>query len=260
MATRRIINASDRQGNQPAAGPTRMAPTVPAKPGRSCSRPFFSAAMLCLWLVGATTRAADFDAMVDRWCAAQTNLQTWSANLIQTRSLKMLAQPLVAKGKVWMTMPNRFRWELGDPPQTIAVRQPEQLWLIYPKLKRAEKYPLGEAQTGPWKDSLALLEASFPRNRSELAKHFQILNLTQSNSVVTLTLQPKSASARKFMTEIQVSFGATDYLPTATELKFSDGSSMRNDFTDSVLNAPLGPERFEVKLAPDFSVVEPLGR
>lgn len=44
----------------------------------------------------------------------------------------------------------------------------------------------------------------------------------------------------------------------ATELRFSDGSSLRNDFSNGVINQPLAPELFEGKLAPDFTVVEPL--
>jgi len=75
---------------------------------------------------------------------------------------------------------------------------------------------------------------------------------------VQLVLQPRSAAARKFITEIQISFRTNDYLPAATELIFSDGSSMRNDFTNSVLNAPLDAGLFEAKLDANFTVAEPL--
>jgi outer membrane lipoprotein-sorting protein len=75
------------------------------------------------------------DAQFERWFAAQTNLQSWAADFTQTRSLKVLAQPLVSTGKVWVA-PSRFRWELGQPAQTIALRQPDQMFIIYPRLKR----------------------------------------------------------------------------------------------------------------------------
>jgi outer membrane lipoprotein-sorting protein len=202
--------------------------------------------------------AADLDRLLDRWCAAQTNVQTWSADVTQTRSLKVLSQPLVATGKLWLAMPDRFRLELGQPAQTIVLRQPDQLLIMYPPLKRVEKYPLRDAQAGTWKDALALLEASFPQSRAVLESCFRVVSAVQTNSIVRLSLQPKSASARKFMTEILVSFHTNDFLPTATELKFSDGSSIRIDFTNAVLNAPLAEGLFEAKPAPDFKVVEPL--
>jgi outer membrane lipoprotein-sorting protein len=201
---------------------------------------------------------AEFDGLVDRWIAMQTNLHTWSADATQTRSLKTLSQPLVSKGKVWVAVPDRFRWELGQPAQTIALRQPDQLFIIYPKLKRVEKYPLKQAQPGPWRDALALLEASFPRSRADLESQFRLLSVAQTNSTVQLTLQPKSSSARKFMAEILVSFRSTDCSPVATELRFSDGSSMRNDFTNSIINGPFGPDLFEVKTDSGFTTVEPL--
>jgi outer membrane lipoprotein-sorting protein len=201
--------------------------------------------------------AADLNGLLDGWFTAQTNLQTWSADLTQTRSLKVLSQPLVATGKVWVAVPNRFRWELGQPAQTIALRQPDQLFIIYPRLKRAEKYSLNGAP-GPWKDALALLEASFPRSRADLESQFRVLSLTQTNEIVQVALQPKSATARKFMAEIQVSFRTNDFSLTATELEFSDGSSMRSDFTHPLLNAPLDKGLFEAKVDPDFTVVEPL--
>jgi outer membrane lipoprotein-sorting protein len=164
----------------------------------------------------------------------------------------------VSTGKVWVALPDRFRWELGQPPQTIALRQPSQLLLIYPRLKRVEKYPLQGQQPGPWRDALALLDASFPRSRAELESHFLVKSVAPTNSIVCVTLQPRSASARKFMTEIQVCFRLGDFSLVSTDMRFSDGSDMRNEFTHSVLNAPLSEDCFDAKIEPDFTIVEPL--
>src|SRR5258706_3768330 len=97
--------------------------------------------------------AADTNAVLNGWLAAQTNLQTWSADFTQTRMLKTLTQPLVATGHIWFAAPNRFRWELGSPAQTIALREAGQMWVIYPRLKRAERYPLDAKTPGEWRDA-----------------------------------------------------------------------------------------------------------
>jgi len=211
-------------------------------------------------LVAATAGAQTDTALLDRWISAQANLQTWTADCTQTRMLKVLSQALVTRGKVWVQVPDRFRWELGQPAQTVALRGPDQLMIVYPRLKRVEKYPLRAAQPGPWKDALALLEASFPRGREELEAQFRITSITETNSLMEVTMQPKSALARKFMTEIQVSVSTKGFTPVATELRFSDGSSMRNEFTNVVLNTPVAPDLFDAKPDPSFSVVEPLGK
>src|SRR5579885_2250676 len=66
------------------------------------------------------------DALLTGWRNAQTNIQTWEADFVQTRTLKSLTHPLTATGHVWFAAPNRFHWELGHPPQTIAVRDADQ--------------------------------------------------------------------------------------------------------------------------------------
>ncbi len=219
----------------------------------------FPVAWLCLaFTLAAMTAQAQSEKLLDQWIAAQTNLQTWSADVVETRALKTLSQPLVSTGKVWVAMPNHFRWELGQPAQTIALRQPEQLFIIYPRLKRVEKYPLNGSQTGPWRDALALLDASFPRSRSDLDSHFQLLSVIQTNAMIQLRLQPRSQAARKFMSEISVAVHTNDFSPASTELKFSDGSSMRNDFTNGIINPPLAASLFATNFDTSFTVVEPL--
>jgi len=240
------------------------------RPGRACSpipttwirlaAPRFLGllASVTLCLLAGAALAGPSDALLDRWISAQTNLHTWTADCTQTRSLKVLSQPLVAGGKVWVSVPDRFRWELGQPAQTVVLRQPDHLLIIYPRLKRVEKYPLRGVQPGPWKDALALLEASFPRSRADLESRFRVSSVIETNSMIQVTLQPRSASARKFMAEIQVNVNTNGFSPLATELRFSDGSSMRNDFTNVMVNAPLEPGLFDAKLDPGFTVVEPL--
>jgi outer membrane lipoprotein carrier protein len=203
-------------------------------------------------------RAAEANFTLAAWFNAQTNIQTWTADFIQTRTLKSLTQPLTAAGHVWFAAPNRFRWELGNPAQTIAVRQPEQMLVIYPRLKRAERYPLTGDQPGPWRDALALLEASFPRSKAEMESRFRILSQVSTNEIFELTLQPKSFAARRMMPQIKIAFATNDFSLRATELQFADGSTMRNDFQNPKLNEQFGETPFMPKLEDDVKTVEPL--
>lgn len=223
--------------------------------------PILRAALLCLWIlpsaVAAPVPGTNEEALFNQWFTVQTNLQSWSADFTQTRSLKVLTQPLVATGKVWVT-PGEFRWEIGQPAQTIAVRQPDQLLIVYPRLKRAEKYSLNGVPPGPLKDALTLLDASLPRDRATMESRFRLLSASLTNSVLEMTLQPRSAGARKFINHIVIGFHTNDFSIALTEMNFADGSSLRNDFTHVVLNQPIDPHLFDEKLGPDFTVVEPL--
>jgi outer membrane lipoprotein-sorting protein len=204
-------------------------------------------------------QAADTSAQFNQWFEVQTNLQSWSGDFIQTRTLKVLNQPLVSTGRVWVTH-DEFRWELGQPVQTVVLRQPDQLLIIYPRLKQAEKYPLGAVPSGPIKDALALLDATLPRDRATMEKNFQLVTAAETNSILQMTLQPRSESARKFIGEIVIGFHTNNFTIAATEMRFADGSRLRNDFTNVTLNQPIEPKKFQMELSPDYTVVEPLKR
>jgi outer membrane lipoprotein carrier protein len=212
-------------------------------------------AVVCLGV--SMAHAAPEDGQFNRWFEVQTNIQSWSADFIQTRHLAVLNQPLVSTGKVWVE-PGKFRWELGQPVQTIVLREPDQLLIVYPRLQRAEKYPLNGVPTGPIKDALTLLDATLPRDRATMEKIFRLLSAAETNSVLQMTLQPRSDSAREFISEIVIGFHTNDFTIASTEMKFADGSSLRNDFTNVVVNQPIDPKMFQVNLPPSYVVVEPL--
>ena len=196
--------------------------------------------------------------LLTAWLRAQTNIQTWSADVKQIRTLKTLLQPLTATGHVWFAAPNQFRWEIGQPPQTIAVRKSDEMLVIYPPLKRAERYSFATQTSGPWKETLALLEAGFPRNEADLGRQFNIQSQTISDDSCQVVLQPKSPSARRMMPQITVAFGTNDFILRATELRFADGSTMRNEFTNPKLNPSIDRALFSPKLASDYTIVEPM--
>ena len=211
-------------------------------------------------LAPATLRAADTNAVLDAWFAAQANVHSISADFTQTRTLKTLVQPLVSAGHLWFAPPNQFRWELGHPPQTIAVRHADEMFVIYPHLKRAEHYPLGASAPREWRDAMSLLDAGFPSTRQEFEGQFQILSLTETNGEWLVALQPRSAAARQIMPELRVSLATNDFSLAGTELVFVDGSRMRNEFTNTVANATQDENLFQWKPPADFKVTEPFAK
>ena len=202
--------------------------------------------------------AADADAVLDAWFAAQKNLQTWSADFVQTRMLQTLTQPLVATGRVWFAMPDQFRWELGRPARSIAMRHDDEMLVIYPLLKRAERYPMGTNAPREFRDAMSLLQAGLPHSRKEFESQFQLLSLVETNGLWQFALQPKSRFARQMMTELRITLTTNDFSLTSTELIFVEGSRMRNDFTNTVLNPALDKKFSEWQPPPDYKIVEPL--
>jgi outer membrane lipoprotein-sorting protein len=210
-----------------------------------------------LWLAGGHLQAQSGNNALLAWLAAQTNVQTWTAEFVQTRTLASLTQPLTATGRVWFAAPNRFRWELGEPPRTIAVRDTDQLLVIYPRLKRVERYSLAAA--GQWKDTLALLDAGFPRSRAEVESRFNVLSIETNAAGDQVALQPKAEAARRILPRITIGFDPATFALLSTEMEFTDGSTMRNVFANAVMNPHIDDPVFRPVIDPDWKVTEPLG-
>ena len=235
---------------------------IPSSKRSRCAISFGNWCLVFLWsLVLGTwsfsSRAVDTNSPLSSWIAAQANIHTWSADVVQTRTLKSLAQPLTAQGHVWFSAPSRFHWELGNPPQTIAVRGSEEMLVIYPRLKRAERYPLAGEQAGQWRDLMKLTEAGFPRSEAEMKSQYNILSQHVNGDICELALEPKSATARKMMPQIKICFSIRDFSLTSTELQFADGSTMRNDFKNQQLNPKVDEALFAPKLSSDYKIAEP---
>lgn len=207
-----------------------------------------------------TVRALDTNAVLDAWFHAQSSVHSISADFVQTRTLKTLVHPLTARGHLWFAPPNKFRWELGNPPQTIAVRGGDDMYVVYPRLKRAEHYPLGASAPREWRDAMALLDAGFPRTREDFDAQFQLQSLTESDGLYELALQPRQPAAREMMPSLRVFLSTSDDALAGTELLFMDGSRMRNDFSNIKTNAPVDEKMFQWKPPADFTVTEPFSK
>lgn len=204
--------------------------------------------------------AADTNAVLENWFAAQSKVQTWSAEFTQTRTLKTLTQPLVANGHLDFAAPDNFRWALGSPARTIALGKSTEMFVIYPLLKRAEHYPMGPGTPKQWRDTMSLLQAGFPRSRKEFEAQFKMLSLIETNGAWRLALQPRSEFARQMMPELRIGLTTNDYLLASTEMVFVDGSTMRNDFTNGIINPSLDKNVFEWTPPAGFKVTEPFSK
>jgi outer membrane lipoprotein-sorting protein len=234
----------------------------PGLAGRKIKMKIFKKLFFALGIFSAlqNVRADGTNPVLDSWFAAQKNIRTWSADFIQTRALKTLTRPLVAKGHISFAAPNDFRWELGQPAQTIALRHDDEMFVIYPRLKRAERYPLGAGTPAEWRDTMSLLQAGFPDDRKEFDSQFEILSLTQTNGAWQLSLRPKSVFARRMMPELQIGLATNDFSLVSTELIFVDGSKMRDDFTNAALNPALDENLFKWTPPDDFKVTSPFAK
>jgi outer membrane lipoprotein-sorting protein len=77
---------------------------------------------LSAFVPGAYAANADFEAL--RKNAAQ--IKTIQADFIQTKSMKILAKPLISEGRFYYAAPDSFRWEYLKPLKSIVINHKGQ--------------------------------------------------------------------------------------------------------------------------------------
>jgi outer membrane lipoprotein-sorting protein len=220
------------------------------------------AACLLLFLISPEVDAGtdSSEEFLNAWLAQQAKVKTWSADVVQIRKLKSLVRPLKSRGQVWFEHPNRFRWQLGDPPRTIAVRKREELLIIYPRLKQVERYSTGDDIDPSWKQVLSLLEVGFPSDAEAFFAQYELLSTKKTKKSWNFELRPAAEAARRLLDRVWVEASRRDFSLMATELVFPDGSTMRNEFIRRRLNPDLDEALFDFEIDEGYQVVNPLKR
>jgi outer membrane lipoprotein-sorting protein len=218
-------------------------------------------ALFMMILISSAEAGTDTDSsreFLNAWMGQQAKIKTWSADVVQIRNLKSLTRPLKSRGQVWFLQPNRFRWQLGDPPRTIAVRKDDELLIIYPRLKQIERFAAGEDIDPAWKQVLSLLEVGFPSDSETFFSRYELVRTTRLKKSWKFELRPAAEVARKLLDRVTVEISKRDFTLLATELVFPDGSTMKNRFVHRRLNPDLDEGLFDFEIEEGYTVVNPL--
>ena len=216
---------------------------------------FVYASLICCLAFSAA--ATQDETLLDAWLARQVAVKAWTAEVVQTRNIKALVRPLQAQGHVWFVQPNLFRWQLGTPPRTIAVRTQQELLIVYPQLKQIERYPFNNITDPAMQQALALLEVGFPANPERFHARYELLSVNTTTQVHQFELQPKDEQARRLLARVRLDVSTGDLILMATELEFPDGSTMRNAFSHHKLDPDIDVSLFHIDTQ-GYKVVEPL--
>ncbi len=198
---------------------------------------------LCL-LFSPAAIAADNLEIVKRWLATNSGIRSLQINFTQTRKMRSLKVPIRQDGKLWLDHAHsRFRWEVGDPPQTIVVKPHRELFIIRTPMKKYEKRAPGTGDT----PAMAALANGFPRTIDEFQQKYRVLKVEPQENIYRIVAAPLGAAARGVETFTYV-VESRNYRLVGIEIDLKDGSSVETVFTKVIPNAPVPLSLFEPSL------------
>jgi len=197
---------------------------------------------------GAASRLATVLESFDR---VQSQIRTLSAEFVQTTSNPVLKEPVVAKGRFYLTKPDSVLWEYTTPePMRFVVAEGEYTG-YFPERRRAEKRDIKR-----WSEQLFRF-FGLGQGSQELGKFYEIALGAPSPDVKgahLLVLTPKKRRVKKNVEEVKLWVDAATLLPRRIDYIGKDGNEREIRFLDPRLNPDLAAGLYQVAIPADVPV------
>ena len=194
--------------------------------------------------------ATDLNDVLAEFDRVQDSMQTISADFVETNTNALLNEPIVAKGRFFMTKPDAIRWEYSTPEEMSFVISADEYIGYFPVRKKAEKRNIQR-----WRDQLFRF-FGIGQGSTELGKFYNIrLRETDGDSYL-LSLSPKRRRVKKRVDEVLFWLDAKTYLPTRVEYRAKDGTGRTIEFEKIQLNPDLAAGLYDVELPDDVTITD----
>lgn len=190
-------------------------------------------------------------ALLDRFDAVQASVKTLSCDFTDVQRNHLLKDPLVMRGRLYMTKPKSVLWQVLSPEEMRFVVRNDEYVGYFPKRKRAER-----ADIHRWSEQVFRF-VGLGQGSKELAKLYSIEVQDpgpEMKGTRLLVLNPKKRRVRKSVESVRLWVDEATLLPVAVEYGGKDGNVRSIRFSNTKVNLELGEEIYKVDIPADFTV------
>ena len=198
-----------------------------------------------LALTSVIAQAAPDTTVLDAWLKRQTSVTSLEASFTQERKLPSLKSPVSTPGKLMMQRPDKLRWELGNPIETLAVSDGTTMTLLQASDKSARQV----GTDSPQAKQFSFLGGNALASPEAFREAFEITDWRVSSGIHQYTLQPKERRMRANVPWVFLDIDPASNELRALELEMKDKSRIRTVFTNTKLNGKLPTSAFKADLS-----------
>jgi chaperone LolA len=210
-----------------------------------------TAALVLLWIVGATTAAPDAQTVADQVQARYETTRDFTAAVRQELTMASAGKTSTATGTVAFKKPGKMRWDLKNGSTQVIVADGHTLWFYEPEEQQVLKAPFQAA----FRSSTPI---SFLTGVGRLRDDFTAASVARDGDVLRLELTPRKTDAD--LGALRLTVEASTYDIVGAEVTDPLGNRTRLFFSDLQRNVGLPDERFHFDVPAGVDVVEaPLG-
>ena len=176
------------------------------------------------------------------------NFETYHAHFTQeTIEIKSGKQLFHTTGRVWLSGPIHFRWEVGTPTQQTVLRPNlKDLWVIEPPLEQAMVYHTAQHIAAQLP---ALLLSG---DKRVLSHYFKFIRLSEQDRYVRYRLVPKQAIEVLKTVIIKMQDGHL----LALNLEDLFGHLIRIKLKDAEFNKPIDSKIFALEIPSHYDTIQ----
>lgn len=191
-----------------------------------------------------TAQTAPDMGIVERWLGSNSGVNSLKIDFNQTRTMRSLKVPMRQQGTLWLDYAkDRFRWQTGNPAQTIVVSLGRNILIVRTPKKRYEVRPAGSGGA----PGMAALANGFPRTLADFQRSYRILETRPQANTHRIVTRPLGASG-KGVSRFTFVVDASQYRLLGIEIDLEDGSSVNTIFSRVQTNVATPLTLFEPDL------------
>jgi outer membrane lipoprotein-sorting protein len=184
------------------------------------------------------------NAVLDAWLKRQSSITSLDSEFIQERRLPALKHPVSTSGRLCFSKPDKIRWQLGNPFETLAIADGKTLTLIEAATKSARQTDVNSPQAARF----SLLSGKAFQSPEIFYQTFELIESRVSSGIHQYTLKAKDRRIRAQIPWIFLDIDPAKNELRALELELQDQSRLRTVFQNPRFNGKLDDALFHPDL------------
>jgi len=207
-------------------------------------------ALAVFLLTAGPARADRLDEVLAEMGKAGKRLETMTADFRQTDHDFILKDQEESRGKLYLAVPGRIRWEYAPPREKVLVVKDDLVRLYNPTANQVHEFRRGKGAKSGGADLLI----GFGSGNEKIRETYDVSLGEETERTVAISLVPKDPRASLF-TRIELALDKKTWTPVQSVFHSPNRNRTDIRFESVVLNRDIPPATFELKLPPNVEII-----
>ena len=202
-------------------------------------------------LVGEPARAERLDEVLAEMNKAGKRLKTMTADFVQTDHDYLLKDQEDTRGKLYLAVPGRIRWEHAPPREKVLVVKDDLVRVYNPAAHQVHEFRRGKGAKSGGADLLI----GFGAGNEKIRENYEVSLVEETDATASIALVPKPNSQASLFTKIELTLDKKSWSPVRSVFHSPNRNRADIQFENVVLNGDLPSGIFELKLPPNVEII-----